>query len=372
MIRTTVQPKDLIYYGEKDNKYNGGYKPVAIEASDFIASLTGNTGATGPQGPQGPMGPQGVAGPVGPAGLEWQGAWTSGASYVQDDAVGFGGASYFCINPTSGTTTPDLDTANWALLASQGSPGPMGPQGPSGVNILHLEYSDTFKSIWNNGFGNVGTNTSYGDQAIAANNTFAGYNTGIGFMALRNNNAGQYNTAVGGTALVNNQGNWNTAVGYSAAFSTGSGMQITAVGAFALQNTSGNENTGIGYETAKFITSGIGNTAVGTGAAATLTTGSGNVIIGRAANTAASGTTFSVAIGQNATAATFSTVVGSSATSAFTGGVILGVGAQATANNQFVVGSTTQAAGAITTETLTSTRTWTVKINGTDYKILLA
>lgn len=84
-------------------------------------------------GPQGPQGPQGVAGPVGPAGLEWQGAWVSGASYAVDDAVGYDGASWFCIAATTGTTAPDADPTHWALLAAEGAQGPMGPQGPAGV-----------------------------------------------------------------------------------------------------------------------------------------------------------------------------------------------------------------------------------------------
>ena len=84
-------------------------------------------------GPQGPIGPQGVPGPVGPAGLEWQGAWVSGATYAVDDAVGYDGASWFCIAPTSGTTAPDLDTTHWALLAAQGATGPQGPAGIAGT-----------------------------------------------------------------------------------------------------------------------------------------------------------------------------------------------------------------------------------------------
>jgi hypothetical protein len=100
---------------------------------------TNLVGPAGPQGVQGPTGPQGVPGPVGPAGLNWQGAWASGTSYVADDAVGYGGASYFCILATSGTTTPDLATTNWALLASQGAigatgaTGAQGPQGAQGI-----------------------------------------------------------------------------------------------------------------------------------------------------------------------------------------------------------------------------------------------
>jgi hypothetical protein len=86
----------------------------------------------GPQGPEGIEGPPGPPGPVGPAGLEWQGLWTSGTSYVEDDAVSFGGASYFCIQNNPGIKQPPEDPDNWALLASQGAIGPVGPQGPIG------------------------------------------------------------------------------------------------------------------------------------------------------------------------------------------------------------------------------------------------
>lgn len=96
-------------------------------------SNTNIVGPAGPQGVQGPIGPQGVPGPVGPAGLNWQGSWVSGDPYVADDAVGYGGASYFCILATSGTTTPDVDTTHWALLASQGAIGPAGAPGAQGA-----------------------------------------------------------------------------------------------------------------------------------------------------------------------------------------------------------------------------------------------
>ena len=111
-----------------------------------IQGPTGPQGATGPTGATGPAGPQGiqgVAGAVGPAGLNWQGTWSAAGTYVADDAVGYSGASYFCINPVGpSATTPDVDTANWALLASQGAvgaqgptgaTGPTGPQGPQGI-----------------------------------------------------------------------------------------------------------------------------------------------------------------------------------------------------------------------------------------------
>lgn len=99
----------------------------------------GATGATGPQGPTGqagatgPSGSQGIPGPIGPAGLNWQGQWVSGGSYVLNDAVGYNGASWFCVLAISGgILSPPSDPTHWALLASQGAPGPQGPIGATG------------------------------------------------------------------------------------------------------------------------------------------------------------------------------------------------------------------------------------------------
>ena len=82
-------------------------------------------------GPAGSAGPQG---PAGPAGLNWQGLWDEDTSYVEDDAVGYNGASWFCISPVTGINndTPDNDTISWALLASQGAVGPQGSTGATG------------------------------------------------------------------------------------------------------------------------------------------------------------------------------------------------------------------------------------------------
>ena len=105
---------------------------INAETQPFTAQDIANfigPGATGPQGVQGPAGP---LGPVGPAGLTWRGAWVSGTSYIANDAVGYNGASYFCILATSGTSNPTVATTNWALLASQGAQGIQGVQGPTG------------------------------------------------------------------------------------------------------------------------------------------------------------------------------------------------------------------------------------------------
>jgi len=130
------------------------------ETQPYTIQDIADTVGVGAQGPQGVQGPAGPLGPVGPAGLNWQGAWVSGTSYVADDAVGYGGASYFCILATSGTTTPNLATTNWALLASQGAEGiqgvqgPTGAQGPSGGAGTLQQTVDNGNEV-NDGFGNI-------------------------------------------------------------------------------------------------------------------------------------------------------------------------------------------------------------------------
>jgi hypothetical protein len=67
------------------------------------------------------------------------------------------------------------------------------------------------------------------------------------------------------------------------------------------------------------------------------------------------------------------TVIGRSANgSTFTGSLVLGKGATATANNQCVFGSSTTVAGAVLAESNSSTNVWNVIINGVARKILLA
>jgi hypothetical protein len=130
---TTVNPSQtLLPAAVKDPKRDDQWLTGAISVDDFAAQV-GPYAPAGPQGLQGPIGPQGVPGPVGPAGLNWQGAWSSSGTYVVDDAVGYAGASYFCINNVSlSAMPPSADTVNWALLASQGATGPQGPQGVQG------------------------------------------------------------------------------------------------------------------------------------------------------------------------------------------------------------------------------------------------
>lgn len=290
-----------------------------------------------------------------------------------------------------------------------------------------IEYNETDKTFWNNGSGDQIENTSFGALALTLNssgvlNTAYGYaalfrnangtnntaigtnaldanisgsfntgigsyalqrtvgyqNTGVGARALRFNTTGQSNVGIGfGTLGNNTTGSTNTAIGDGAMRDSTVSSLNTAIGYSALERGTGNGNTAIGYSAGQF-NEGSGNIAIGFSAlqpgfsAASnniaigndsfyrLTTGSNNVGIGRFSMAFCQTGTYNVAIGDNADSQNFS------------GSVILGADAQATANNQFVVGSTSYNAGAVTTETVASTRTWTVIINGTARKILLA
>lgn len=59
--------------------------------------------------------------PQGPVGMTWQGAWSSGTSYVIDDAVSNNGSSYIAIAPSTNQAPPNA--TYWNVLSSAGSAG---------------------------------------------------------------------------------------------------------------------------------------------------------------------------------------------------------------------------------------------------------
>ena len=289
-----------------------------------------------------------------------------------------------------------------------------------------IEYDETTKTFWNNGLGNSTVNTTFGALALAANSGGT-LNTAYGYAALFNNANGTNNTAIGSNVLdANISGGFNTGVGAYALQRT-VGAQNTGVGARALRyNTTGQSNVGIGFGTLGSNTTGVRNIAIGDGAMTNGTVSSSNTVIGFQALESAPGNgntvightaaqfhqgSGSIAIGNSALRDGFSSAINNIAignnsfyrittgennvgigqfamafcqtggynvalgyyadSQNFSGSVILGANAQATANNQFVVGSSSYNAGAITTETITANRTWTVRINGANYKIPL-
>jgi hypothetical protein len=235
-----------------------------------------------------------------------------------------------------------------------------------------VENNATDLTIWNNGKGNIVSNTSFGDLALRLNTTGTN-NTAYGYNSLVSNTTGTGNTTVGVGAgrLIATTSN-NTYVGLSSGANTVS-SQNTGIGSQSLMAaTTGADNSAIGNTCLFSLTTGSGNCGIGHVVGLTLTTGSNNTLLGRGANVSVAATSNSVVVGRNSRANTGSIVIGSDSTATFTDSIIIGRGADATANNQFIVGSSTYNAGAVTTETVVTTRTWSVIINGVARKILLA
>jgi hypothetical protein len=151
---------------------------------------------------------------------------------------------------------------------------------------LPVEYNTLNKTVWNNGAGNISTNTSFGDTALAANTTGV-ENTAFGQEALALMQTGFFNVAVGTGALGSDQfGRDNTALGDNALVSnigsSGSsllGSQCTAVGSSAMANNTTGNGTAVGAYSLYSQTTGLWNIGLGFQAGSAISTGSNNVVI---------------------------------------------------------------------------------------------
>jgi hypothetical protein len=272
----------------------------------------------------------------------------------------------------------------------------------TGSNNIALGYRSNFTNTTG------GNNVAVGYQALY-NNT-ASSNAAIGYQALFSNTTGSTNTAIGvDSSRSNTTAANNTSIGYRSAYANTTGANNVSIGVYANNlNVTGTGNTAVGYGAGQALTSGDNNTFIGN-AGNTKTAGSQNIAIGNLSLRAGT-SDYNISIGyynqfsnttggrntaighfvlQSNTTGEYNSILGWAAggtgtgdqgssncvlgTSANTGNfnssVILGRSATATASNQFVVGSSSYNAGAVTTETITADKTWTVKINGTDYKI---
>jgi hypothetical protein len=153
--------------------------------------------------------------------------------------------------------------------------------------IAHLEYDNTEKTVWNNGFSNTSTNTSFGSSALRSNTT-GGSNTAFGDLALRDLTTGSYNTAIGRSAGYKNQaGRDNTSVGQGAG------------------NLEGSRNTSIGSATFFFASNGNDNVALGaaagdrygSGVGTGLTTVNESIFIGNSTRASADNSINEIVIG---------------------------------------------------------------------------
>jgi len=163
-------------------------------------------------------------------------------------------------------------------------------------------------------------------------------------------------------------------------FSNGGGAKIssnTGFGQGVLASvTTANNTSAFGVGALQAVTTGVSNTGLGWRAGYS-TTGSNNAFVGLMAGYTNSSGSNNTGLGtrvlyDNATGSD-NTAIGFRADSdGFSGSVILGKDATATADNQFVVGSSGINAGTVANiGDPNPTHTWEVVINGTKYRILL-
>ena len=129
--------------------------------------------------------------------------------------------------PTAAVGTNTTQIATTAFVLANSFP-----------NIPHLEYSLVDKTVWNNGKGNVTTNTGFGEGASASNtsgHSWASFGREAGYL----NTTGHSWTAVGETACFSNTtGAYWTAIGRQAGYNSVGGSYWTALGESAGRYTS--------------------------------------------------------------------------------------------------------------------------------------
>lgn len=269
---------------------------------------------------------------------------------------------------------------------------------------IGILYEDTFKQN-----GTISTNSNgerefvLGQQGWDGNSTFLGFEAGKAEGSVAGNTRvngyeADYNTGVGYKVLKSLQrGFSNVAIGYQAGQLVTEGAKNIMIGVNAGANVtttqdniligqnSGNEPgtaiskcVFIGNHTGYNDLGGNQTILIGDGAAFyTTNTGTRNIVLGSQAlyNATNVGTDNFIAgyraNSANNNSASNTIVIGYEADGLHNSCVVLGRAAASTADNQFVVGSATYNIGAVTAETITPDNTWTVRINGANYKIPL-
>lgn len=186
-----------------------------------------------------------------------------------------------------------------------------------------VNFSFTDKTSFGALFGGAGSSSSSVVAKGIGNTAFGGYALSSVIETSKNNSAFGYRSQL------STEGDGNTSFGFES----------------MLFNALGNHNTAFGAFTFADLSLGNGNSAFGSGAGKNITTGTGNICLGELTG---------VSKGD------------------ISNSIVLGRFAEATKSNQLVIGSTIAPVGNVTTETLQSTSTLSVLINGVERKILLA
>ena len=212
------------------------------------------------------------------------------------------------------------------------------------------------------------------------NNTIANSNVGVGAEALRDNISGGNNIGIGVAALQRlTTGVENTAIGFLS-FLFNNDNRNTSLGAYTGYNSRTGDNTYIGYRSGNEAWNGGNNTAVGSEAHKSVwnSNAADNVAIGRNALLSVSNGSNNVALGssaaQNITTGSNNIFIGNAADAlgGVTGSIVIGSEAQASADNQIVIGSSSYPVGTIVAYTGAAAETWEITLNGQTKKIMLA
>ncbi len=239
-------------------------------------------------------------------------------------------------------------------------------------------------------------NTVYGLDAFPVNTTGTN-NVAIGYQSLLNNDSGSTNVSIGSEAMkMNISGGSNTAVGVAALKESTTAVDNTSVGfisflftnqdrntglgSIAGYNSRTGENTYIGYRSGNEAWNGGSNTAVGSESHKSVwnSTASENVAVGKNALLSVSSGSGNVALGmsamQNITTGNNNIFIGKSADAlgGITGTIVIGSEAQASADNQLVIGSGSYPVGTFAPYTGAAAETWEIIVNGNPVKLMVA
>jgi hypothetical protein len=226
-----------------------------------------------------------------------------------------------------------------------------------------IETNATDLTLWNNGKGNIATNTSFGDGALKSN-TSGSNNTILGRNASDASTTAQSNVAIGPEALgAATTGSYNVAIGRSTMPSL----------------TTGGSNIAIGHQALFSATTGGGNIVIGENAGASITTSTSNVCIqgdcvgnlNIAIGPATANANYCIAMGWGAYAVGDNAIAIGGGTSVAADSVGIGTGATASGPNQIAFGSSFSALGTVGINPL-GQKYWEVIINGVTEQILLS
>jgi hypothetical protein len=230
------------------------------------------------------------------------------------------------ISPQSGSTL--RLTSNLNITGHVTASGNISASGTVFADNFQSTGGDVAGISFNDDFNLTGDMTGSGNLEIAGNISGSSTSTGsFGIIELANegtrglisfNHGELANTVIGyagtGQSLTSG-GRQNTLIGYTVGGQITSGDQNVAIGQENLSGGNSTGNTAVGYRALKGVTTGVGNVGIGRNAADALQSGNFNIGIGQGAD-----------LGSTTAA----------------NRIVIGHDAAATADNQTVIGNTSQ------------------------------